>query len=193
MPHSSNSCWTTPSTLPSCVTATPATCATTRSSFTRQPTPAPAWSMRRSSSEMRQVSGRTVVSHRASTQYLKRYRRWVGSMHAPPRGEGSCGRMPQAPPSLRTQGRTLPRLRRHIRSCHLPPPTHQALTSAGPHPSSATKRKPHEPQAVSPTGTVRLHCAQWNTGGPAEGTVGGGLVGQASRPRRSISRIRISP
>ncbi len=34
-------------------------------------------------------------------------------------------RLPSAPPPLRAQGRTLPRLRRHSRSPHLPPPPHQ--------------------------------------------------------------------
>src|SRR5206468_2848164 len=43
------------------------------------------------------------------------------------------GRMPKAPPPLRTQGRTLPRFRRHRRSPHQLPQTHQVkrrLTAA---------------------------------------------------------------
>lgn len=58
----------------------------------------------------------------------------------------------------RYEGRpSLPRLRRHRRSPHQLPPTHEVRLPASLHLSSSVKQKPHEPQTVSPTGAVCLH------------------------------------
>lgn len=56
----------------------------------------------------------------------------------------------------------------------------------------SASRVPHESQTVSLSDTSRRHLGQWNAGGPAGGTVGGGLVGHAQR-RWTIWLILISP